>query len=134
MIDGNSSYAERKEILDYFGEILIKSVRDNVLEMEMERAQCTSVNSAKQEKYKRLKNLSNEEKELVCDLLSETITNTLFGFMNMFERYRDKMELIIKKEGVRYDIVEISEVTGAELADDSEDGWIQMFSEIGRFI
>ena len=127
-------YTVRQKILDYFGEVVIKHVRDRVLEQSMVKATYTTVNRLYLEKYKNLSDLSDIQKESVCDLLSDTITGTIFEFLDMFEANKDKMQLNIIKDGQKYDMADISEKMGSEIACYEDDGWIQQFSEIGRFV
>jgi hypothetical protein len=134
MIDKNSSYAERKEILDYFGEVLVEKVRDKGLKAAMNIAKMDTINPIALQYYDELRDLTTKQQELVCDLLSETITDVLFRFLNMFEENRDKMELIIRKDGECHNMVDISEKMGSEITFDDEDGWIQKYSKIGRFV
>ena len=127
-------YSQRLEILDVLGEPLVKDVRDGALNFAMRIAQYTTVNPVSLEYYKALSDLSEEQKEAVCDLLSETITDTIYRFMKLFEENPEQFKMLIKKDGVEYDVVEISEDTGSEITFPDEDGWIQRFSEIGRFV
>lgn len=127
-------YGERLKILDILGEPLVKEVRDGALSFSMNIAQYKTVNPVSLEYYKSLSDLSDEQKEAVCDLLSETITDTIYRFMKLFEENPEKFKMLIKKDGAEYDVVEISEDTGSEITFPDEDGWIQRFSEIGRFV
>jgi hypothetical protein len=100
----------------------------------MRIAKCETVNPGKLEQYKVLSGLTEDQQEAVCDLLSETITDTIYRFLEMFEEYEDDIKLIVKKDGQEYDLVEVSEKMGSEIAAEDEDGWIQKFSKIGRFV
>lgn len=130
----NLSNEQRQEILDFFGSILINHVRDVSLIIAMDIATGKTVNPIKLKQYKELLSLSNEQQEAVCDLLSETITDTIYNFLDMFEANEDKMKLLVLKESAEYDLNDVSEKMGGEIAFADEDGWIQKFSKIGRFI
>ena len=52
----------------------------------------------------------------------------------MFEDYSDIMELDLIQGDNKYDIKLISEKMGSEIACYEDDGWIQRFSKIGRFV
>lgn len=130
----NLSNEQRQEILDFFGSILINHVRDISLTIAMDIATGKTVNPIKLKQYKALLSLSNEQKEAVCDLLSETITDTIYNFLDMFEANEDKMKLLVLKDSAEYDMNDISKKMGGEIAFADEDGWIQKFSKIGRFI
>lgn len=128
------SIKEKQELLDKFGKKVIEHVRDVSLAIAMDITKGKTSNSIKKLQYNRLSNLSEDDKELVCDLLSETITDTIYNFLDMFEAYSDEMKLYVLNENVEYDMCTISEKMGGEIAFQDEDGWIQKYSKIGRFI
>jgi len=131
----NSLNTEKKqELLDYFGKLVIEEVRDGALRVSMDVANYKTINPIKLRQYSFLSCISEEQREAVCDLLSETVTDTIYRFLEMFEENTDKMKLLIKKDGHEYDIVNVSEKMGSEIACYEENGWIQKFSKIGRFV
>ena len=130
----NLNKDEKRSLLDIFGKILISEVRDRALKISMNIVMQTTVNNLDLERYKVFTNLNNEEKEAMCDLLSETITDTIYRFLEMFEDYSDIMELDLIQGDNKYDIKLISEKMGSEIACYEDDGWIQRFSKIGRFV
>ena len=130
----NLNKDEKQSLLDIFGKILISEVRDRALKISMNIVMQTTVNNLDLERYKVFTNLNNEEKEAMCDLLSETITDTIYRFLEMFEDYSDIMELDLIQGDNKYDIKLISEKMGSEIACYVDDGWIQRFSKIGRFV
>lgn len=130
----NLNKDEKQSLLDIFGKILISEVRDRALKISMNIVMQTTVNNLDLERYKVFTNLNNEEKEAMCDLLSETITDTIYRFLEMFEDYSDIMELDLIQCDNKYDIKLISEKMGSEIACYEDDGWIQRFSKIGRFV
>ena len=124
---------EKQEILDCLGRI-IKNVRDSSLKLSMAFASGASVNPVKQEQYKILATLSEPQRESVNDLLSESITEVIYNFMEMFEENSDKMKFVLIKDNQEYDMLDISEKMGSEIACYEDEGWIQRFSSIGRFV
>lgn len=130
----NLNKDEKQSLLDIFGKILISEVRDRALKISMNIVMQTTVNNLDLERYKVFTNLNNEEKEAMCDLLSETITDTIYRFLEMFEDYSYIMELDLIQGDNKYDIKLISEKMGSEIACYEDDGWIQRFSKIGRFV
>ena len=130
----NLNKDEKQSLLDIFGKILISEVRDRALKISMNIVMQTTVNNLDLERYKVFTNLNNEEKEAMCDLLSETITDTIYRFLEMFEDYSVIMELDLIQGDNKYDIKLISEKMGSEIACYEDDGWIQRFSKIGRFV
>ena len=77
--------------------------------------------------------LSDQQKEDLCDLLLAAATDVIYNFLEMFEEWPEDVKLTIKYKGKRYNAVDVSEKMGSEIAFDSPDGWIQKFSELGRF-
>ena len=128
------SKEKKQKILDSFGKTVIEDVRDGVLEVSMNIAKYKTPNPIKLKQYAAFSTLSEEQQEMFCDLLSETITETIYRFMAIFEENPDEMKLILTKDAQDYDLVEISEKVGSEIAFNDESGWIQQFSKIGRFV
>lgn len=75
---------EKQEITDSIGEKIIE-FRDRGLNAIMEWATGESINPIMAEKYGELTKLSNNQYELVCDLLSEAFTTAIYDFLEMFE-------------------------------------------------
>lgn len=125
---------QKQALLDTFGKTLISEVRDRALKISMGIVMQTTANTLDLERYKVFSNLNSEEKEAMCDLLSVTITDTIYRFLEMFEDYSDVMELDLIQGKNKYDIKLISEKMGSEIACYEDDGWIQRFSQIGRFV
>lgn len=130
----NLSKEYKQNLLDFLGEMVIEDVRDRALRISMNIAKYKTVNPIKLKQYEIFSRLSEEQQDVICDLLSETITDVIYRFLEMFEENTDKMKLLIKKDGQEYDMVEISEKMGSEIACYEDNGWIQKFSKIGRFI
>jgi hypothetical protein len=134
MMEKNLTYEQKQEILNDFGKILIEDVRDSCLlhgvktiDSEMRDPTCKDIGE-------KLSHLNKIDKEVIKDLISMTITDTIFTFMDMFESNADKMKLLVNKDNVEYDLNKLSDKMGAEITFSDEDGWIQKFSKMGRFI
>ena len=125
---------EKQELLDQFGKRVIEHVRDTSLNISMNIATGKTANPIQRKQYSSLSKLSDKEKELVCDLLSETITDTIYNFLDMFESYSDEMKLYISNSSGEYNMCDVSEKMGGEITFEDEDGWIPKFSKVGRFI
>ena len=121
---------EQQELMDALGEKVVKEVRDGALYIARARANYTTVNPVDRKTYAALSDLTDEQKNAVCDLLSATVTATIYRFFKLFDYYPDEMKLILSKNGKDYNILDVSEEVGAEIAFEDEDGWIQRFSEI----
>lgn len=130
----NLSFEKKKEIMDTIGEIVISNIRDSSLKISMDIVKGTTKNQIKLHQYDKLADLSAEEQELVCDLLSETITDVIYRFLEIFEEHSDKIKFFYNYNGAEYDVTEISEKMGSEIACFDDNGWIQKFSKLGRFI
>lgn len=130
----NLSKEEKKALLDSFGKILISEVRDRALRISMNIVMQTTKNKLDLDYYKVFSELTDVQKEKMCDLLSVTITDTIYHFLEMIEDYPDVMELNLIRGDKKYDMTLISEKMGSEIACYGDDGWIQCFSEIGRFV
>lgn len=130
----NLNNKEKQALLDKFGKLVISEVRDSSLKVSMDIVKQTTQNKLDLEKYKVFQNLTDEEKEKICDLLSATITDTIYNFLKMIEDYSDEMELDLIDGENKYDMKFISEEMGSEIACYDDEGWIQRFSDIGRFV
>lgn len=134
IIMNNISKKQKEEILNYFGKLVILDVRDRALKISMDIVQQKTPNRVKAEQYKALEKLTSLQQEAVCDLLSETITDTIYRFLEMFDQYSNNMKIVIEYDGKDFDMARLSEAMGSEIACFDESGWIQRFSEIGRFV
>jgi len=120
--------------LDRFDKKVIEHVRDMPLAISMDILNGNTVNPIKKEQYSVFSSLSVQQKEKMCDLLSETITDTIYNFLDMFEIYSDDMKLNVFHDNIEFDLCTITEKMGGEITFSEEDGWIQKFSKIGRFV
>ncbi|MCI9338146.1 MAG: hypothetical protein HFH93_11525 [Lachnospiraceae bacterium] len=123
-----------KKILDFFGRLVILNVHDRVLKISIDIAQWKTPNPIKIKKYAELEGLTSLQRNAVCDLLLETVADTIYCFLKMFEDYSSEMKILVKFDGKEFDLSQISEVMGSEIARLDEEGWIQKFSEMGRLV
>ena len=128
------SKEQKETILNSFGKLVIQNVRDRALKLSMGIVKQSTVNPVKLEQYSCFSSLNVQQQEAVCDLLSETITNVIYLFLEMFEDNKDYLSLIIKEGDKCYNMIEISEKMGSEIACYEDDGWVQKYSTIGRFV
>ncbi len=126
----NLSEEVKKELLDKFGQKVIECSRDRSLSIPKRIIDQTLQNQRVLAEYEGLNGLNEDERKLVKTLISETITDTIFNLLHMFEDYPDNMRLYVVEDGIEYDIRDICEVVGAEIAFEDEEGWIQKFSKI----
>lgn len=126
---------KRSELTDHIGEVIIKEARDSSLGYAMRIAKNQMPKGyCLEERFKSLSTLSEEQQEAVCDLASFVITDTIYSILEAFENNPDRMELIIIKDGQRYNMADVSWKMGSEIACYEDEGWIQKFSKLGRFV
>ena len=125
---------KKQELLDIFGKLLIEDVRDSSLVISTGIVEQTTVNKVDLERYSIFSTLKTEQKKAVCELLSETITDVIYNFLDMFEANDEIVKLVLINDGKEYDMVYVSEKMGGEIARHDDEGWIQKFSEMKRFV
>jgi len=76
----------------------------------------------------KLAHLSAEDKKVIIELLSWTITDTIYELLHTLG-YSDQTKLLIVDNGIEYDIKDIDKEVGAEITF-LDNGWIQRFSKI----
>jgi hypothetical protein len=125
---GASSMAEEQKILNHFGEILMKEVRDRVMRLE----QATIIGSIKTEEsqklYDQIKDFTPEAKETVESFILDSIDSVLHRFLWMIEQH-EEFDLVYRGENKEtlISLRDISEMLCAEPT--GEDGWIERFSK-----
>lgn len=115
---------EKQILLDQFGKRVIEHVRDVSFKMAMDIAKGKSTNTIKGDQYSSHLKTFWDGNELVYVLLSETITDTIYNFLDVFEVYSDEMNLYVLYEDGEYVLSRISEKLGGEIAFQDEDWWI----------
>lgn len=116
-----------ENILDEFGKILIKEVRDNVVNAMNERIDGERKGITAQLIQKKIAILNNEQIEILKWLIPEIVDFSLDSMLFMFEGHPD-LQLVF--QGV--DLKEVSDGLSGELY--TEDGWIQKFSKYDELI
>jgi len=120
--------SERTKLLDEFGSMLIREVRDYCLMSGMKTVAGQMRGPKSMEIGNKLAHLSAEDKKVIIELLSWTITDTIYELLHTLG-YSDQTKLLVIDNGVEYDIKDIDEEVGAEITF-LENGWIQRFSKI----
>lgn len=123
-------YGERLPITDVLGAFVIRDVRDPFLEKGIQKI--SEWNTENQTQGREC--LSPNELEAVFDLLSYTISGTIYSFFEVIDEKGDDVRLLIQKDGAWYDMFEASEKMGSEIVVSWEDGWIPKFSKLGRCV
>lgn len=125
----NNSKDNKENALNYFGKCVIEEVYDRALFGAKRIVKQTTPNRMDLERYDVFSELSQEQQEKVCDLLTETVMDTIYRFLEMVEEHDDEFKLFVEMNKVGYSLTDISEKIGSEIAD-LDDGWINQFSQI----
>lgn len=103
---------KNKEILDEFGEVLIKTAYNLNFEIMTKNIE---------------KNITEKElSKKIIFLFKENLEAVFFDFLKIFEE-NDKFKLYYENNNQKTNLVEISEMLKAEVL--TEDGWIERFSK-----
>jgi len=114
---------ENKQILDEFGELVVK----NVFDTEYRFILNTVEDLAKTEGYKNLfKEMNSVQKKEIEYYTRELLKGTIFDFLKIFEE-NTQFKIVYDKNGSLIDLEEISEMLKAELI--IENGWLARFSK-----
>lgn len=125
---------EKAYLFDVLGKLIICDVRDGALKVAMNIATLHTPNALKRRQYSALASLSEKEQDAVCDLLSETITDVIYRMLEMIEQNDDTLRLLVRSGEDEVDCTTLCEPLGSGIACFEDDGWIQKFSKIGRFV
>lgn len=111
-----------KEILDEFCCAVMHMVRDRSID-RFEKIQLGTLKSQRAiELHSLLSDFDEKQKQVIKDLITECVVNTVFNFLFMFEEDEDK-----KISSSDVNVNEISDGLSGELF--TEDGWINKFSK-----
>ena len=120
--------SDNNEILEYFGQCLVEEVYDNALWAPETIVDGTTVNKIDQEKYKVLKDLKEEQREKIKELIRETTVDTIYRFLEMIEEHEDEFKLVAEKDRESYNLTDLSEGLSSEIVGD-DDNWIIRYSK-----
>jgi len=113
-----------KYILDEFGKQLILSVRDRTIEKFLKITTGALKSPKGRELNQLLKQFDDDQIAVITTLITETVDNALFNFLDMIEEGENGVELIVKQKNVN----QISDGLAGELL--TSDGWISRFSQV----
>lgn len=116
-----------KELLDKFGEKLMKEVRDyavphwdNIIQGSMKTTEAKMI-------YDKVSNMKKEDIEILTNIIPKIVDTTLFYFLRMIEE-DDGFDLVADTEsGEKVSLREESWGLAGELY--NEDGWISKYSK-----
>ena len=112
--------SDNDELLEYFGQCLVEEVYDNALWVPERIIDCTTVNKIYQEKYKVFKELTEEQRVKIKELIRETTVDTIYRFLEMIEEHEDEFKLVVEKNGENYDLTDLSEKISSEIVGDDD--------------
>lgn len=118
----------KKELLEKFGRILIKDVRDEVLEKNDLIASGQMGGKENQEIYEKIRDLDEKEKELIRQFAKQAIDSTIHHFLWMIEQ-NEEYDLVKynKDKSETISLRDTSDGLCGELY--TEEGWIERFSK-----
>ncbi len=125
----NNLKDNKEKALNYFGKCVIEEVYDRALSGAKRIVKRTTPNHMDLEQYDVFSEFSQEQQEKVCDLLAETVMDTIYRFLEMVEEHDNEFKICVEMNKVEYNLIDISEKMGSEIAD-IDDGWISQFSQI----
>jgi hypothetical protein len=125
---GASPMAEEQKILDGFGEIFMKKVRDASIEL-VELIMIGQMGSKEnKELYRQFQSLSPKAQEVIKNFVIPTVDKTIHYFLWMIEQH-EEFDLVYRGENKEtlVSLRDISEMLCAEST--GEGGWIERFSK-----
>lgn len=116
-------------ILEEFGQILVKHIRDATFEQFKEMCNGKLNSKSAQIIHKNFEKFTNEQKEIIQSLVLDSIDNTLHHFLWMIEQYEefDLIKYQDEKKSSYISLRDISDGLCGELY--TEDGWIEKYSK-----
>ncbi len=118
---------ENKEILDEFGQKVIKGAFDPVYGNLRSLKDIENPPIMFREYSDFIKSLSENDFAILQKYLADRIGSCLFDFLRVFEE-NEEFKLTYEKDGRKVNLVEISEMLKAEPI--IENGWIERFSQV----
>lgn len=117
-----------KDALVFFGEKIIKSVRDQTV-FEFEATLSGKIKSERAIRlYSEISGFDKHQIDILRKFVFTSIDNVIYNTLNMLEQNEDNMRLLISQDGDNEkNIVEISDGLSGELF--TENGWIEKFSK-----
>lgn len=110
------------DVLSYFGEILIREVRDRTIR-EFDKIVTGKMKSERSQKlFKEIQQMSSEHQEVINKIIPEIVDLCIDNMLCMMDDYADDIKVQIEQENIS----EISDGLAGELY--TEDGWIQRFT------
>lgn len=122
----------KKTNLNYFGDVLMKNVRDEAID-DWERILNGQMNDTEsKEIFSKLNYLNIKEKQFLNDLFSKVVDTTLHHLLWTVEQ-DEFIDIVVSKDGREEKVInQISDGLAGELY--TEDGWVYQFSNKKKFL
>ncbi|WP_455718513.1 hypothetical protein [Anaerosporobacter sp.] len=111
-----------EDVLSYFGEVLIKEVRDRTIHGFDMRVTGKMKDGDSQKLYAEMQKMSNEQRQLIERIIPQIVDLSIHNMLFMIEEYPN-IDLQVEAEKMS----ELSDGLSGELY--TEDGWIQRFTK-----
>jgi hypothetical protein len=118
--------SENKQVLDFFGQVLIERVRDEAIDDWERIFQGKMRDNESKNIFETLRSFSPEQIQIIINLFPKIVDTTLHHLLWTLEQEEDVNLLVKDKENKFINIREISDGLAGELY--TEDGWISRFS------
>ena len=109
-------------VLDCFGKILIKEVRDYVLTTFQWEFGNNMSKLSKEEFKNEISKFSDHDKELILRIVADAIDSSMHKMLFMFENHSEDMKIL-------YDSVDLVEESDGLCGELFVDGWINKYSK-----
>ncbi len=113
--------------LDYLGEMLMKKVRDKVIDNWDMILNGEGTTATPKKVHQELSGFSNEQIEIIKWLVPKIVDTTMHFFLSTIEQEKEVALMVKTDDGKVINIAEISDGLAGELY--TEEGWIMRFSE-----
>jgi len=120
---------DTKEILKIFGQLLITSVRDEVLEVNDLIISGKMGGEENQDLYAQIKNLDQKQKEIIKQFAKQSIDAAIHYFLWMIEQ-NEEYDLIKYPQDEKSEFVSLRDISDGLCGElYTEDGWIEKYSK-----
>lgn len=117
----------KKKILDVFGELIMKHVRDETVSTWDRMLDGQMKGLTAQDVNKKVSSFSEEQLEIIKWMIPKIVDQGLHNLLVMFEESDELFLGLNRENGDKEDIKEESDGLSGELY--TEDGWIKRFSK-----
>lgn len=118
---------DNKQVLDYFGQVLMREIRDEAIDDWERIFQGKMRDNESKKNFQTVNTFSPEQVQFIVDMFPKIIDTAIHHLLWTLEQEED-INVLIKAEGNKVvNIREVSDGLSGELY--TEDGWISRFSK-----